>query len=56
MRSVGLNTGSMDVIRAKKGEYYFLEVNPVGQYGASSHHGNYYLEKRIAEWLISKDN
>lgn len=55
MRYIDLNTGSMDIIRIETGEYIFIEVNPVGQYGAPSYSGNYYLEKKIAEWLIMKD-
>lgn len=54
-KGIRLNTGSVDMIRTKTGEFVFLEVNPVGQYGSPSHYGNYYIEKRIAEWLIKKD-
>ena len=55
MSTVGLNTGSIDLIKDKKGRFYFIEVNPVGQYLAPSDRGNYYIEKTIAEWLIKED-
>jgi len=55
MDSIGLNTGSMDLLRTSDGQYCFIEVNPVGQYFAPSVNCNFYLEKKIAEWLISKD-
>lgn len=54
-KNIRLNTGSVDMIRTKSGEFVFLEVNPVGQYGSPSYNGNYYIEKKIAEWLIKKD-
>ena len=55
MRSFGLNTGSIDLVRTHAGDYVFLEVNPVGQYGAPSMYGNHEIERKIAEWLIKKD-
>jgi ATP-GRASP peptide maturase of grasp-with-spasm system len=56
LEKMGLNTASIDIIR-KKGtnEYIFLEVNPVGQFGMTSIPCNYYLEKKIAEYLIQND-
>jgi len=47
-----LNTGSADMIVDTLGQYYFLEINPTGQFGALSEVCNYNLEKHIAEWLI----
>ncbi len=55
MNLVGLNTGSMDIILDKYGNYYFIEVNPVGQYSHPSASGNFYLEEKIADWLIKHD-
>lgn len=55
MKSINLNTGSLDIVKLKNGSYSFLEVNPVGQYNHSSHFGNFELERLIAEWLIKKD-
>ncbi|MFM2394735.1 MAG: hypothetical protein RLZZ546_2717 [Bacteroidota bacterium] len=57
MNSVGLNTGSLDIIKSKKnGEYYFLEVNPFGQFGMTSSPCNYNLHKKIADFLIKNKN
>lgn len=45
-----INTGSIDFI-FNNGSYYFLEVNPVGQFENVSILGNWYIEKEIAEFL-----
>lgn len=52
MKNLNLNTGSIDIIRSKDGEYFFLEVNPVGQFGMTSAPCNYYLDQKIAKTLI----
>ena len=49
----GLKTGSIDLIKATNNKYYFLEINPVGQFGMTSFPCNYNLEKKIAEYLIN---
>lgn len=46
-----LNSGSVDLLVTDSFEYYFLEVNPHGQYGFVSMAGNYNIEKRIAQCL-----
>jgi ATP-GRASP peptide maturase of grasp-with-spasm system len=51
MKKLNLNTGSMDLIKNLNGDYYFLEVNPVGQFGMVSNPCNYYLYKKIADYL-----
>jgi hypothetical protein len=33
MRALGLRFGAADLLRARDGGYYFLEVNPVGEWG-----------------------
>lgn len=53
MDKCGLNTGSIDLIRAKNGRYYFLEINPIGQFGYVSDACNYNLEYIIAKKLIA---
>lgn len=53
MNILHLNTGSIDLILDKSGQYYFLEINPVGQFGMVSQPCNYYLEKKVAEFLIN---
>lgn len=57
MKNLKMETGSLDLIRTPNGEFIFLEVNPVGQFsGMVSYPGNYYLEKKIAQYLIKKSN
>jgi len=53
MKNQGLNTGSLDIILSDEMKYYFLEVNPVGQFGMVSYPCNFNLEKRIAEKLTT---
>ncbi len=48
MKELNLNTGSIDLIRNHNGDYIFLEINPVGQFGMTSHPCNYNIEKKIA--------
>lgn len=55
MRALCLDTGSLDLIRSSDGDLYFLEVNPVGQFGMVSHPCNMYLEKLVAARLVEKD-
>ncbi len=50
MQSLDLNCGSLDFMKSGN-SYYFLEVNPVGQFGNVSADCNYLLEKEIAEYL-----
>jgi ATP-GRASP peptide maturase of grasp-with-spasm system len=54
MKELNMNCGSIDIVKAKNGDYYFLEVNPYGQFEFLSRPCNYQLEKKIAEYLISK--
>lgn len=51
MNEVELDTGSIDLLYAENSGYYFLEVNPVGQFGMVSAPCNYFLEKKIANSL-----
>lgn len=44
-----LKTGSIDLLVNKKGEYYFLEINPQGQFIGVSNYCNYKLEKIVAQ-------
>lgn len=55
MDEMEMTAGGIDFIRDQKGEYYFLEVNPIGQYLLESRHCNYYLEKEIATYLNEVD-
>lgn len=49
---LNLNCGSVDLILNKKGEFVFLEINPVGQYAMVGEPCNYDLDKYIAKYLI----
>ena len=55
MRTLGLNTGSLDFVKTTDGRYVFLEVNPVGQFGMTSKPCNYYLEKILASYMTSQE-
>lgn len=52
MRALKLNTGSIDLVVDKNGNFIFLEINPVGQFGMVSQPCNYYIEKKVAEYLL----
>ncbi|WP_300486458.1 grasp-with-spasm system ATP-grasp peptide maturase [Flavobacterium sp.] len=52
MQKLNLNCGSFDIIYTPKNEYYFLEVNPIGQFQWLSRHCNYYIERLIAQKLL----
>jgi ATP-GRASP peptide maturase of grasp-with-spasm system len=52
MDHLQLRSGSFDIIMTPEGQYVFLEVNPVGQFGMTSIPCNYYLEEKIAKYLI----
>ena len=54
MKNLDLNFGVIDMIIGNDNEYYFLEVNPCGQFSFVSIKCNYYLEKIIASFLNSK--
>lgn len=56
MKKLGLNTGSIDMIHATDNEYYFLEVNPSGQFGMTSTPCNYNLHKKVAQYLYKNSN
>ncbi|MXV13901.1 grasp-with-spasm system ATP-grasp peptide maturase [Hufsiella ginkgonis] len=51
MKQLDLNIGSIDMAVTPENEYVFFEVNPVGQFGMTSFPCNYYLEKKIAQYL-----
>lgn len=53
MKLLDLNFGSIDILLSDS-TYYFLEVNPFGQFGMTSFPCNYNIEKSIAELLKSK--
>ena len=52
MKIVNLETGSIDLILDKNKDFFFLEINPVGQFSMTSMPCNYHLESKIAQLLI----
>ncbi|MEO4005046.1 grasp-with-spasm system ATP-grasp peptide maturase [Flavobacterium sp. CAU 1735] len=56
MIQMGLNCGSFDIIVTPQNQYYFLEVNPIGQFQWVSLNCNYYIEKLIAKRLTKNGN
>jgi ATP-GRASP peptide maturase of grasp-with-spasm system len=55
-RGLDLNTGSFDMIVDSRGEFYLLEVNPVGQFGPLSENSNMGIERMIAERLVAHEH
>jgi ATP-GRASP peptide maturase of grasp-with-spasm system len=55
LKIIGLNTCSIDIIKGKNGKYYFLEINPVGQFGMVSRPCNYNIEYRIFKHLTKDE-
>lgn len=56
MDELGLKTGSIDFILSETGDFVFLEVNPVGQFGMVSELCNYSLYHKFADFLLSNNN
>lgn len=54
MKYFSLETGSIDMVMSKNGLFYFLEVNPIGQFGMVSYPCNYYLERNLAIEMKSR--
>jgi ATP-GRASP peptide maturase of grasp-with-spasm system len=50
MNKLDLNCGSLDFIKSGN-NFYFLEINPIGQFLGLSYKTNSNLEKKIAEYL-----
>lgn len=56
MKEMGLYTGAIDMIRGKDGKYYFLEVNPQGEWGMLQKELEFPIAERIADNLIKRIN
>jgi len=52
---LGLNTGSIDFMVDDAGAYYFLEINPCGQFGAISNACGFDLHQEVARWLCGQE-
>ncbi len=48
LQEIGLNCASIDMIIDSNDEYFFLEINPTGQFTYHSYYNNTYLEKEVA--------
>jgi ATP-GRASP peptide maturase of grasp-with-spasm system len=51
MKEMELESGSIDMIVDPNDQFYFLEVNPVGQFHFLNRICNYYIEKEISNFL-----
>lgn len=49
-KNLDLRCGTIDLLKSHD-DYYFLEVNPLGQFHQVSYYGNYQIEKHIADLL-----
>ena len=52
MNTIGLNTGSIDIMVGLDGIPYFLEVNPIGQYGWINSYCNFGISDALAKKMI----
>lgn len=50
-KRININSGSIDLIYGTDNKFYFLEINPIGQFHQVSYPCNYYIEKYIANYL-----
>lgn len=53
---MGLESGSADFVLSQEGNLFFLEINPVGQVDFVSYQANLYIEKEIAQQLMTCAN
>lgn len=56
MKEMGLYMGAIDMIKARDGAYYFLEVNPQGEWGMLQKELGFPIAERIADNLIKRIN
>lgn len=56
MKEMGLYMGAIDMIKGKDGKYYFLEVNPQGEWGMLQKELGFPIAERIADNLINRIN
>ena len=54
MKEMGLYIGAIDMIKGKDGNYYFLEVNPQGEWGMLQKELHFPIAERIADNLIKR--
>ncbi|KXH85208.1 MvdC/MvdD family ATP grasp protein [Chryseobacterium kwangjuense] len=56
MEEMGLYMGAIDMIKGKDGAYYFLEVNPQGEWGMLQKELGFPIAEKIADNLIKRIN
>ncbi|CAA7195808.1 MvdC/MvdD family ATP grasp protein [Chryseobacterium potabilaquae] len=56
MKEMGLYMGAIDMIKGEDGNYYFLEVNPQGEWGMLQKDLNFPIAESIADHLIKRIN
>jgi glutathione synthase/RimK-type ligase-like ATP-grasp enzyme len=56
VKTLGLNYGAIDIMRDKNGIYYFLEINPAGQYHWIEYYTGLEITKAIVNLLITGEN
>ena len=54
MNEMGLCFGAIDMIKGTDGEYYFLEVNPQGEWGMLQKELDFPIAERIADYLLKR--
>lgn len=52
VQELNLQTCSIDMLVSEDEDYYFLEINPVGQFGMVSKPCNYYLEEQMSLYIL----
>ncbi len=50
-KQLNIKTGSIDLVMDKQGDTYFLEINPIGQFGPVSKQCGYHYEEDIYKYL-----
>lgn len=51
VKSLGLNFGAIDLVKSIDGNYYFLEINPNGQWGWIEYDTDLQISDSIINWL-----
>lgn len=54
MKEMGLIFGAIDMIKSTDGNYYFLEVNPQGEWGMLQKELDFPIAQRVADYLINR--
>ena len=54
MQEMGLYIGAIDMIKGRDGNYYFLEINPQGEWGMLQKELNFPIAEKIADNIIKR--